>query len=1023
MTLARWSVWPDAGIGLACGFGGVIAVDIDDDALVDPLIAVLPPVVVAKRGRKGVTVFYRSLGSLPSKNYRTSDKRGLLDFLSDGKQTVLPPTAHPAAGHYHWTTARTLLDTPLSELPVITAADVAAIEDVLRAHGWETAQPEQSRREPVARPTEYDSRDVLWHDDVNTVALTNLSAWVPDLGLPKTRQNGVGYRAVAPWRGSGSGRAEAQRSQNLSFHPNGIADFGSGETFTPIRVVARSLGIPNPAAVAWLRQRLGLPEERLILANAAKSGKLMPTYPDRAISLAEATVELSRTLDGFEVEMKAWRIYRNAAHIKAPLIHRKPPVWGVKIETGGGKSFQGARKVAEWTKLGWQLAYVVPTIKLADQTEQTLASFGVRAQVYRGREQDDPTAPDKAMCQNLPAVNAAIALGLSVRPSVCARRIAEKLIQCPFASVCGHERQREAKPDVWVITAASLANERPDFIQELDGVVIDEQFHKYVLGDEVTINVSELELAQIELCNDEEHDFLASMRAKLRAALKENGPGSLSVAALDEHDIFAHDALRAATLEQRLVTADILRPDMKESGLNLAIHKHSTRNALARAAGTLWEQIALFLTFDHKESGRIMVAGNVFTVTPLLSVHPSWFAPMLALDATLPPAAMLDAAVFGDEVAGVKSTVHLKAEIAIEWPTIVRVRQIKGAPVSKNALGIGEWAKPHPRNERDILRFIRHQAALVAPACLGVISYLGLKDRISGQVPSNVLWMHFGATSGLNDFETVAGLIVIGRWWIAPEKVEAVASLFAGYRVKPIGELYRKRTGGIRMAKGPAVAGTVECHPDPFAEAVRRVVTEDELLQAIGRLRPHRRDRPCFLDILGDVVLPVTVDEVAEWDAILPGAEADMMAEGVVLSNVADARKAFGLSEWDARGVGGFLIRDSYRETTESSRFRTFRYRKAGAGQKEYEGCYLPGVQPGGEPALRAWLESKLGPLASLQVERAKAKDSAGARSAFERIGRDITAGLERADSDLRASQGGAIGGYLAAVNADTADG
>jgi hypothetical protein len=33
--------------------------------------------------------------------------------------------------------------------------------------------------------------------------------------------------------------------------------------------------------------------------------------------------------------------------------------------------------------------------------------------------------------------------------------------------------------------------------------------------------------------------------------------------------------------------------------------------------------------------------------------------------------------------------------------------------------------------------------------------------------------MHFGATSGLNDFETVAGLVVIGRWWLPPDKVEA----------------------------------------------------------------------------------------------------------------------------------------------------------------------------------------------------------------------------------------------------------
>ena len=43
-TIAVWSKYPDAGVGVACGFGGLVAVDIDDEALVEPLLAVLPRV-------------------------------------------------------------------------------------------------------------------------------------------------------------------------------------------------------------------------------------------------------------------------------------------------------------------------------------------------------------------------------------------------------------------------------------------------------------------------------------------------------------------------------------------------------------------------------------------------------------------------------------------------------------------------------------------------------------------------------------------------------------------------------------------------------------------------------------------------------------------------------------------------------------------------------------------------------------------------------------------------------------------
>ncbi|MGY4428951.1 hypothetical protein ACVWWO_001428 [Bradyrhizobium sp. F1.13.1] len=985
--IEHWSRWPEAGIGLACGFGGLVAVDVDDDSLIEPIIAVLPPCTVAKRGRKGVTAFYRAAEPLPSKNYRTADKLGLLDFLSVGKQTVLPPTVHADIGRpYEWTTERTLLDTPLSDLPEITSAHVTAMEEVLRANGW-SAPERQPRGASVERPAQGDSADdLLWHDDVNTVALANLHAWVPGLCLPKTRPNGVGYRAVAPWRGSGSGRSEAQRQPNLSFHPTGIQDFGTMETFTPIRVVAKSERIPYPAAAAWLRQRLGIPDERLIVLRSTKSGNLTATYPDRAVPLAEATTELRGALDDFEAQMKAWRIYRNQARLKSPLIHQKPPVWGVKIDAGGGKSFQSGRKVAAWTRRGWRLAYVVPRIDLGEDIALDLKSLGIKAQVYRGREQADPHAPDHTMCRNLPAAAAAIALGVSVRPAVCMRRIDGPLVQCPFATDCGYERQREAEPDLWIITSASLLYEKPDFLPELDGLVIDEKFHDNAVGDTTTIDVAELWRAKIELCGDEEHDFLIGMRAKLLAVAKANGDGPLSRAVLEDEDhrIFSHTAERAATLEQRRVRPEVLQPGMKESGLNLALHNHSARNRLARDVGALWNEIALFLAFDHRQSGRISVTGRAFTLTPLRPFDPSWWAPVLALDATLTTPEILHAAVLGDEVAGVPGAAIVKADITIQWPDHVHVRQVTGAPVSMGALGIGEKAKPHPRNERDILRYIRQRAALIAPERLGVISYLGIEERFRGRLPANVSWMHFGATSGLNDFETVAGLVVIGRWWLPPDKIEARASVFAGYPVKPVGEFYRKRTGGIRMTEGPAAAFSVECHPDPFAEAVRRGVTEDELEQAIGRLRPHRRAAPCFLDLVGDVVLPLTVDEVVEWDAVCPGAEAEMMAVGVVFSNSRDAMKAFDLSKHDAeraKTAPESLNRNHIRDSGAVFPVRTFTYRKGGARGPASTGYYLPGILPGGVPALRVWLEERLGPLASLEVERAQS------RSAFASIG------------------------------------
>ena len=982
------------GLGLACGFGGLVAVDIDDDSLVEPLLKVLPSVLVAKKGRKGLTAFYRVAQMLDSRPYDADGKGRLLDFLSRGRRTVLPPSCHPDTGEpYRWTTDRKLLDTPLEDLPVFTEAHRAKMEEVLRAHGWDASAKRQPRSGAVERPDRDVSGDMLWHDDVNTVALERLSAWVPKLALPKGHWLGDKYRAVAPWRLSGSGRPMSKRHPNLSFHPTGIQDFGTMETFTPVRVVAKAQRIPYPAAAAWLREQLGMPDERLILLNAGKSGKIQPTYPDRALPLADATTELRGALDGFEAEMKAWRIYRNECRIKPPLIHRKPPVRGVRIETGGGKTHEASRKVPDWIKRGWRLAYVVPRIDLGDNVARALANLGIKAQVYRGREQDDPDTPGKQMCQNLVAAKAATDLGISVRPAVCLHRIEEKLVQCPFASVCGHEKQREAKPDVWIVTSMTLLYERPDFIPEIDGLVLDERFHDNAVGDAVMVDAAALWREPTTGCFPDEEDFLLSMRAKLMAVTKGNGNGPLSRAVLYEHKIFAHNALRAATLEQRRVNRDALHPGMQESGIDRAVKEHKAGNKLARAAGAIWEEIALFLTFDHSQSGRINIARTSLTLTPLRPFHPSWYAPVVALAATLATPEILAVSVFGDDLIGASSTVSVKADIAIQWPENVRVRQVMRAPVSMGALGLGENARPKQRNEKakqqlrnekDIRRYIRQRAALIAPARLGVISYLGLEERLSGQVPPNVRWMHFGATSGLNDFETVAGLVVIGRWWLLPKKIEAKASVFAGYPVKPIGEFYWRRTGGIRMTDGSAVPATVECHPDPFAEAVRWCVTEAELLQAVGRLRPHRRSAPCFLDIVGPVVLPITVDEVVEWGDIKPGAEADMLAQGVVLSNSRDARAAFGLSKRDAEEAETAptsLIRTPIKEVGAISPLRKFTYRREGTRGPASTGYYLPGVMPGGVTVLRAWLQDRLGcRVAFLTVERVKATPVAAAK-------------------------------------------
>jgi hypothetical protein len=207
------------------------------------------------------------------------------------------------------------------------------------------------------------------------------------------------------------------------------------------------------------------------------------------------------------------------------------------------------------------------------------------------------------MCRNPVAMLAAIALGVSVHPSVCERRIDGVLKQCEFFPVCGYEKQREATPDVCIIASTTLLYEKPDFMPEIDGLVADEKFHDNAIGEPQTVDVAALLTAKIEACNDEEHDFLTRLRRRLFDAVRSNGDGPLSRDVLYGHKIFPDGANRASDLEQRRVSAKLLQPDMRESELKTVTYRHVATNKLARDTGAIWDEIALFWCLDGADRG------------------------------------------------------------------------------------------------------------------------------------------------------------------------------------------------------------------------------------------------------------------------------------------------------------------------------------------------------------------------------------------------------------------------------------
>ena len=152
--------FPEAGLGLVMGKPvndnlHLVALDIDQDALVEPVKATLfpanddgEPLYVAKRGNNGETIFVVSKEQLPGKKFKNADGMGV-ELLAGGQQTVIPPTIHPDGMPYEWIGDCELLDADLTQLPRIDQGTVKRLEVLVKGSGTATVANDN---------TDYDDR-------------------------------------------------------------------------------------------------------------------------------------------------------------------------------------------------------------------------------------------------------------------------------------------------------------------------------------------------------------------------------------------------------------------------------------------------------------------------------------------------------------------------------------------------------------------------------------------------------------------------------------------------------------------------------------------------------------------------------------------------------------------------------------------------------------------------------------------------------------------------------------------------
>ncbi len=295
--MGLWNRFPDSNIGLVLGSpigqDRLIAVDVDtvDPDILRDILGAIPYSPMVKRGAKGETRFYRASPDIKSTPYddevtKAADKEAgvlkgvyrLVDLLTgfDTRQTVCPPSVHPDGPVYTWLAG----PVPAADLPHFTAEDLEVLEETLATHGWLPAEQRAVRVKRVTDGPLPDADD--YFAETKITALNNLDAWVHDLDVYGLRPARGGYEAVATWRPSSTGQPIASRKRNLSIQANGVKDFGSNWTGSAIDLVMEAQNLSQGDATTWLRTRLGLDGEDIVLDLTPKRSTGIPVAPPKA---------------------------------------------------------------------------------------------------------------------------------------------------------------------------------------------------------------------------------------------------------------------------------------------------------------------------------------------------------------------------------------------------------------------------------------------------------------------------------------------------------------------------------------------------------------------------------------------------------------------------------------------------------------------------------------------------------------------------------------------------------------------
>ena len=677
---------------------------------------------------------------------------------------------------------------------------------------------------------------------------------------------------------------------------------GNGENLWIAEAIDEPVG--SKADFNDTHQRLGLEVVQNSLKQAVRAKywaikqDLVPLYHEiPKDSLEDANRKMQESANSWYEHLIRFQILKTQG-----LPSKFPPEVHIqKTTTGTGKSRLIRRTVVQFINEirakedNQTIAIVVPRHNLAEEYLEKFRQINeadhLRIEIYRGREQQDPEAPEEKMCRRFEEALAIGKNGLSVEENLCKKG----KTTCEFYNICGYRKQRKKIADIWLATQPLLYFKIPKCFGDLTGVVIDEDpFNSCFRGFDgkgSNLSCDSLQLPPVNENMTDEAADTNEVLSKIARVCKENDDGFLKIDELNHLPINQIKEAIKTTLKCQL-----------ELGITPAASKEKIIEAafrIGRHNGILMKiRVLLNLILDEiepLESSNVYIPAvrieNVETEAGLVKtiklrwtkkIHQSWQVPTLIASGTINP--NLTQHLFPN-ISDI-TTVDVKSSHTI-------VRQIIDAAHSKTAL-----CDDSRTQLKSILQYIEVRAAESKTRCL-IVAQKEVIERICeySNLPRNVVTPHFNNLSGLDEWGDIDRQIIIGRPEATPIEVELRAEALGKINVEHLTDGYLRKPAALTMADGsigPEVyvkqgqrenlKGT-PYHPNSLAEDIRAHITNGELLQALGRGRAIRRtaENPLEIDILTNIPLPIGVDQVAKFKDLKPNLYEVMAARGVIL--------------------------------------------------------------------------------------------------------------------------------------------